>query len=1454
MQPLTGTLFLSVLLLFITLSSCNFTRPTYVITAPRKLSTRLNMTFTICILEGSQSPVTITARISDKGQNITSATDTFHPGSIGKLVLPTEGLPENRYNLVVEGHGDQNLLFSESSSAEIIPERVSALIQTDKAMYKPGQTVKIRAICIYTDLKPYLGKINILIYNPQGSVIQQWTDLETTLGVVSKEFLLSPNALQGSWEIRVTFNEVIQKKTFSVAEYVLPRFEVLINTSSVYFILDQMSLTGSITGRYLYGKPVKGNVTIILSLPYFSQTLNKTFEIIGTADFAFLFSELREFILGVYAPYLDFDGIPFSNQTMKAYILEKSALLIGYWKHQVMLKAVVTEYHTGVVQSATTNITLSFRKYYLAVLDHMKILKPSMNFTAYVQVKRNDQQKISPQDRQNRLTVMVSQAQNIPGSKETLMRTLQTFNFSVPENGLVQVQFPLLPHVVSLWAEVTFEDASAGLNVRQTYRTPAIFLHLQSSTVKVGTPFEFSIESFELPIEFTYQVISKGQMVAIGKSNLTQVQLTPDISWAPAAHLIVYFIKYYLMVSDEILLNVEGIFTNKVSLSWSTEQAKPADSVSLNVSTNEVNSLVGILVVDKSAQLLKGGNDITEELVLQTLINTAEDNTGFPYSHNVFQMSGLIILTDARIPLTESLYPVLYNADPEFKLESFADVEEEEEPEDQRVRTYFPETWLWLDMLTGLNSEISIQRTVPDSLTTWTASAFAISKNQGLQLATVPAQLEVFKFFFLELNLPYSVTRGEQLILEVNIFNYLEQTLEVQVTVELGDFFEFTTGPSEDMALNSQSGSVRTQEAHVFYFPVTPKALGKVPITVKARTAVAFDAVTKHILVKAEGIQQSFSKAHLIVVEDNNQLWTKEVQFNFPLNVVEGSERAYVTVIGDILGPSINGLENLLQMPYGCGEQNMIMFAPNIYIMQYLASVNQVTEEIKEKAFEYMVQGYQRELTYQRTDGSFSAFGNSDSSGSTWLSAFVLRCFLQAREFIYIDSNVVDRVTSWIIKYQNKSGEFMEPGRVIHTELQGGQNGPITLTAYVLTALLEDPKIKVTVLAQVSSAVSYLEGKFRDGIHSNYTLCLTTYALTLAKSKLAKEALDELNRRADQQDGVKYWSSPVNRPSRWMQGVLSSDIEVAAYALMSYLRQSRLLEGIPVMKWLSQRRNHLGGFSSTQDTVVALQALSQFTAENIAPSTDLEVSISGSGLLDPATLTISSTNMFVLQTVELGIEQPLMVTVTAKGQGMAIFQLNVLFNLESNVLAIEKRSVESEEAFDLDITVSDNILDLNHLSLMICTRFRGDGNHSITGMVLMEVGMLSGFIPETDSIHTSDVIKKVEFTNGNVNLYFDSLNETEVCVTIPVIRDSKVANAQDAVVSIFDYYEPGQKAVKTYNSEVMSRTDFCTLCSSDCEACHPTFSLPFTAAASTPARGRQVALLLCLVSIYLGLT
>jgi hypothetical protein len=43
-----------------------------------------------------------------------------------------------------------------------------------------------------------------------------------------------------------------------------------------------------------------------------------------------------------------------------------------------------------------------------------------------------------------------------------------------------------------------------------------------------------------------------------------------------------------------------------------------------------------------------------------------------------------------------------------------------------------------------------------------------------------------------------------------------------------------------------------------------------------------------------------------------------------------------------------------------------------------------------------MEKGYQQELTYRHSDGSFSAFGSNDDSGSTWFVALPLNIPLLA--------------------------------------------------------------------------------------------------------------------------------------------------------------------------------------------------------------------------------------------------------------------------------------------------------------------------------------------------------------------------------------------------------------------------------------------------------------------------
>ncbi|MBN3291097.1 CD109 protein, partial [Polypterus senegalus] len=889
--------------------------------------------------------------------------------------------------------------------------------------------------------------------DPSSNMVQQWISEDGYLGVVSKTYQLTDNSLLGSWAIQVTLNELSTTKEFTVAQYVLPKFEVTLDVPSIYCLSSMKTFSGTVHAKYTYGKPVKGtvNVTLYLQRQYFDAypIMVNTLNITGSANFTFSY------------PDIDLE------------VLNETENYLSFW-----INASVVESLTGITQSVNRSVTITNAEYNLEFIEKPTVLRPSLNFTTYLKISFYDGQPLSEEEIGRNVTFSIIQSLSLFSNSWGAVRMkenaqIQNIQSEIPKNGIIKLEFPLDINIKSL--------------------------------------------------------------------------------------------------------------TIKVNLSWSNKQVQPSNAVSLQVKVTEPNSLVGILVVDKSAKLLGDANELSEDMLV------------------------------------------------------------------------------------------------------------------------------VFQSFFISLNLPYSVIRGEELVLDVILFNYLNHSIEVMVNVTPSDDFQFVISLNDTTMLpNRQKVYIPSQEGVMAKFPVRPIKLGVIPITVQAAFSNSSDTVIEKILVKAEGIQQSFSQSVILSPAGGQQQnVTKVLNFTLPSDTVQDSASAFVTVVG-----------------------------------------------------------YQGELRYQRADGSFSAFGDSDSSGSTWLSAFVLKCFLQARPFIFIDPMVLDKTIAWLVKQQNSNGAFNEPGRVIHTELQGGHNGPITLTAYVLIALLEDGVVKSVHKREILSAVSYLEHRYLEGISDNYTLSILTYALSLADSSNAMNALDELNRRADKR-------------------------ELAAYALLSHYTHVKLNEGALVMKWLSQQRNHLGGYSSTQDTVIALQALSQFAAHFSSSNTSLSVSVAIAGTEEPIMFRINSENLLVLQSQKIKTQKNMQLTVKAFGTGFAIFQMNIFFNLKSQVASRRRRAADLNEAFELDISVFDSLGDIDHLYLNICTRLIENQYTNKTGMAMMEVGLLSGFLVDQDAIPTDNLIKKVEVDMQKVNIYLDSLNTSMICLNIPQRRVFNTAGSQDATVVVYDYYEPG---------------------------------------------------------------
>ncbi|XP_025086515.1 CD109 antigen-like isoform X1 [Pomacea canaliculata] len=425
-------------------------------------------------------------------------------------------------------------------------------------------------------------------------------------------------------------------------------------------------------------------------------------------------------------------------------------------------------------------------------------------------------------------------------------------------------------------------------------------------------------------------------------------------------------------------------------------------------------------------------------------------------------------------------------------------------------------------------------------------------------------------------------------------------------------------------------------------FCFTPTKVGDLPIRVNLTSSVPGDGVEYTLKVEPEGSPQVQTVTVLLDAKPNI-MFTKSVPLNFPSTAVQGSQVITVSVSGDLLVPVISNLETILALPNGCGEQNMISFAPDVLVINYLQRTNTYTPALGEQAQQFMLTGYQKELTFQRLDGSFSTWGQTDPSGSMWLTAFVTKCFVHAMALkdnvITIDPKVVRSSLKWITTQQTNDGSFPEPGNVVHKEMQSGSANGEAITAFVLISLAEasnkfkdlDPGEQQGLQNSISRARDFLEARL-NALTDPYDLAIVTYALHLARSGSKDLAFQRLQQNAITNNYTKHWERDP--------ATSALNIEMTSYNLLTYILREDVEGAMPILRWLMELQGPKGGFISTQDTVVGLQALAEMAAANhnpVAVPLTVTVSWNSGGQAFKKDLTIDDSTKMLLQTVDVTI-------------------------------------------------------------------------------------------------------------------------------------------------------------------------------------------------------------------------
>ncbi|XP_023777949.1 alpha-2-macroglobulin-like protein 1 isoform X1 [Cyanistes caeruleus] len=720
------------------------------------------------------------------------------------------------------------------------------------------------------------------------------------------------------------------------------------------------------------------------------------------------------------------------------------------------------------------------------------------------------------------------------------------------------------------------------------------------------------------------------------------------------------------------------------------------------------------------------------------------------------------------------------------------------------ARTWFPETFIWTLVPINDSGAAELAVTVPDSITDWRAMTFCTSESHGLGISETTS-LRSFKPFFVEPTLPYSVFRGESFPLKVKVFSYLKQCMALQLSLMDSRDFEFL---HENVRFTL---CLCPDSAKTFSWDVKATKLGKVNFTVTAevmeredvcteRTAVVpesggKDTVVKHLLVKAEG--QLEEKTHTSLLCPEGTSASETISFTMPENIVLGSERAHISFLGDIMGTALDNIGELLQMSSGCGEQNMVHFAPNVFITRYLEETGQLTPEIKRKAIGYLESGYQRQLLYKHADGSYSAFGEGSEPGNTWLTALVLKTFSQAQDFIHIDEQNIKDAASALIKSQTPSGCFKSVGKLFNNGLMGAVEEGLGLSSVIVVALIHSG------MPHSDPVVGKALRCIRDLVNADtgspnlYSLALAANAFAVAGDKaLRQKILKRLDKAAIISDDQIFWSQQSKQEEdslSWYQAP-SVDVELTSTILMAHLTKSSLSsdeikKASQIVSWLTKQQNPYGGFASTQDTVAALEALALY-ATNIFSndSPDLQVSLTSKGFRQ--NFQVDKSNRLLLQTVELpAIPQDY--TLRVQGHGCLFLQAILRYHIPP---------LRSEATFAVSVQTECTVPDATRFPVTIRARYTG--NRVSTNMVLIQVELLSGYSPVAGSLEElkkMPLVKKVESKADQVVLYLEELTRQPQTYTFLVEQDTQVKDHKPANIKIYDYYMPEETAVMSYS-------------------------------------------------------
>lgn len=326
-----------------------------------------------------------------------------------------------------------------------------------------------------------------------------------------------------------------------------------------------------------------------------------------------------------------------------------------------------------------------------------------------------------------------------------------------------------------------------------------------------------------------------------------------------------------------------------------------------------------------------------------------------------------------------------------------------------KIRKAFPDTAYWnADVRTDAAGKAQIKFDFPDALTTWRATVRGLTADT--KVGSAVEKVIVRKNLLVRLVVPRFFRQGDELTVSTIVHNYLTSTKKVRVQMDF-DGVQVIDGATRDLDVASR-GEIKAD------WRVRVTSLDKVRVLGKALTNEESDAMELTLPAQPFGVKLSESRSGSIAGDGE-----QKDSIAFPATAQSGTRRLAITVSPSVAGAVFSALDFLTSYPYGCTEQTMSSFLPNVVVGKALKDIG-IKSNVDPVVLNKQVgAGLDRLYDYQHESGGWGWWKTDDDN--EFMTAYVVAGLAQAKEAGFdVRDDALQKGRKWLATQSEANGKL----------------------------------------------------------------------------------------------------------------------------------------------------------------------------------------------------------------------------------------------------------------------------------------------------------------------------------------------------------------------------------------------------------------------------------------------